>query len=535
MITSEKHLLLLQTGPVQDFITAARTTDDLLSGSYLIAYLTAAGIKYVRDNGGEIIFPCLENQTVFERLCDKTSKLGQPTLPNRFLAEVPAACAAKIAKGAENAIRAELKKISKNCFENFCILFPESGLKYQTRWENQVARFLQISWQTVPLEENWGSSYKKLLSNLAARRNTRNFLQYAGDDTVSELQKDALNGKDEIVGDLAEWKKIRQKFNTDKERATCDKPYGALSIIKRLWGECYLGKNFFDERYSAFAIAKESSGEASEYIAAIQMDGDRMGSILSSQDKDKDFFTRFSKKLANFTRQEAEGIVSRHKGRLIYAGGDDVLAIVPACEAAACARELREKFCADEPDMPGSEKNLAPDVPKVTLSAGIAFAHWKTPLIWLLEEARAAEHRAKDEYQRDALALSIVKRGGEILQWGAKFDSPAWKLYDSFIKQSERENISGKFASALALYLKPYQLEETMDKDLEVMHQIINADFALVCSRQGKEKSLPPEFVQLAESYANELKEKKTLSDFPKLFLSAAFLTRTKPNGEQNA
>ena len=129
----------------------------------------------------------------------------------------------------------------------------------------------------------------------------------------------------------------------------------------------------------------------------------------------------------------------------------------------------------------------------------------------------------------------MVKRGGEILQWGAKFDSPAWKLYDSFIKQSERENISGKFASALALYLKPYQLEETMDKDLEVMHQIINADFALVCSRQGKEKSLPPEFVQLAESYANELKEKKTLSDFPKLFLSAAFLTRTKPNGEQNA
>ena len=44
MDSAEKHLLLLQTGPVQDFITAARTTSDLCSGSYLIAYLTAAGI-----------------------------------------------------------------------------------------------------------------------------------------------------------------------------------------------------------------------------------------------------------------------------------------------------------------------------------------------------------------------------------------------------------------------------------------------------------------------------------------------------------
>lgn len=562
MDSAEKHLLLLQTGPVQDFITAARTTSDLCSGSYLIAYLTAAGIRYVCEQGGEIIFPCLENQTVYERLCGRTKELGQPTLPNRFLAEVPADRAEEIARGAESAIRKELENISGTCFENFCNLFTESGRKYRPRWENQVNRFLQISWQTVPLDPaNWDKSYARLLRNLAARRNTRNFLQYAGDDSLPELQKDALNGKDEIIGDLAEWKKIRKNFNTDSSVATCDKPYGALSIIKRLWDECYLKQSFSAEKYSAFNLAKASSGEASEYIAAIQMDGDKMGSILSSASKGKDFFTRFSKKLANFTRKEAKTIVEdHHKGKLIYAGGDDVLAIVPACNAVKCVQELRKKFCADEPEMPGSEKDLAPDVKRVSLSAGIAFAHWKTPLIWLLEEARDAEHRAKNEYQRDALALSIVKRGGEILQWGAKFDSPAWKLYDQFIELGKTESVSGKFASALALYLKSYQLEKAKSKDSEILSKIILADFAQVCSRQGKKDAIPQEFKDLAEEYVKELQKqnelaaaalslmkqspdaedphgRNILADFPLLFLSASFLTRKKENdkGKENA
>ena len=127
MSSSTTHLLLLQIGPVQDFITAARTPDDLWSGSYLIAHLTASGIKHVKDHGGEIVFPCLENQTVFEHLCGKTSDLGQPTLPNRFLALIPAADAKDIALGAADAIRNTMHDISEKCFDKFLELFPESG------------------------------------------------------------------------------------------------------------------------------------------------------------------------------------------------------------------------------------------------------------------------------------------------------------------------------------------------------------------------------------------------------------------------
>ncbi len=532
MSSSTKHLLLLQIGPVQDFITAARNTDDLWSGSYLIAHLTASGIKYIKEHGGDIVFPCLDNQLVYQRLSNNSLPLGQPTLPNRFLALIPADKARDIASGAAGAIRAEMQNISKVCFDKFLELFPKSGEYYRDRWNDQVNCFLQIAWQTVEeTGSNWGDYYKQILANLAARRNTRNFSQYKVDPAQNGCWKDALNGKDEIVGDFNEWKKVRNSGSFFKKD---DKSYGAVNVIKRLWRECYL-KNDKKVEESVWDLKEKSNGEAAEYIAAIQMDGDRMGSILSATDKDQEFFTRFSEKLANFTQTQAESIVKKHNGILVYAGGDDVLALLPACNAVKCAIDLRDKFCSDDQNMPGSEKNLCPESPRVTLSAGIAFCHWKTPLVRLIEEARSAEHRAKEFYDRNALALSVVKRSGEILQWGAKFDSVAWQLYDKFTECHRGKIVSGKFASALAMFTKQYNLDEVAKEETGLFADIVNADFQIVCKRQvEKDKKLPEDFLELGRSYIDELKEKQLLKDFPLLFLCANFLFRKPKEKKDN-
>ena len=102
----------------------------------MIAWLTAAGIRYVKDNGGEIIFPCLENQQVYKRLTAGSGELGQPTLPNRFLAEIPHKKSREIAEGAVLAIRQELKAISDRCFgaELSIILIFEGVSVYRTRF-----------------------------------------------------------------------------------------------------------------------------------------------------------------------------------------------------------------------------------------------------------------------------------------------------------------------------------------------------------------------------------------------------------------
>ena len=212
-----------------------------------------------------------------------------------------------------------------------------------------------------------------------------------------------------------------------------------------------------------------------------------------------------------------------------------------ACDDVLKAQISAYGVVASTANMPGSEKNLAPDVPNVFLSAGIAYAHWKTPLAWLLEEARNAEHRAKNEYQRNALALSVIKRGGEILHWGAKFDSAAWKLYDKFIDLDQSEVISGKFASALAQYLSPYLPKVRNEEEKKaaqgkaaMLKPIIQSDFNLVCKRQKHpQKEIPQEFAELANAYITELTEDKLYTDFHLLFLCASFLTRKPEKKEE--
>jgi len=108
--------LHFQIGPVQEFIAAAKSTRDLASGSYLLAWLTANAIKAITDEIGpdNVIFPALRGQPVFdllyqplyqqikltgksgkeETLWDRiydvshdregVKKLLRPTLPNRF-------------------------------------------------------------------------------------------------------------------------------------------------------------------------------------------------------------------------------------------------------------------------------------------------------------------------------------------------------------------------------------------------------------------------------------------------------------------
>src|SRR5690606_18937647 len=53
---------------------------------------------------------------------------------------------------------------------------------------------------------------------------------------------------------------------------------------------------------------------------------------------------QFSEALANFGKHAARRIVEAFDGRLIYAGGDDVLALLPATRVIECAQALRSAF-----------------------------------------------------------------------------------------------------------------------------------------------------------------------------------------------
>lgn len=140
------------------------------------------------------------------------------------------------------------------------------------------------------------------------------------------------------------------------------------------------------------------------YYAILLADGDRMGKVIDNQ-KSPDSHRDLSGRLASFATGAAE-LVGQHGGALIYAGGDDVLALLPIHRVITCARLLAAHFAdlmADFTDQDGK----AP-----TLSAGVAITHHIEPLSDALDLARQAEKVAKGVADKNALAVTVSKRSG---------------------------------------------------------------------------------------------------------------------------
>jgi len=143
------------------------------------------------------------------------------------------------------------------------------------------------------------------------------------------------------------------------------------------------------------------------------MDGDSLGKHMSDEDKQP----VISSALQGFTL-DAANIVEKQSGFLVYAGGDDVLAILPLEYALPCALALREAYTKHF-----DEAKKSPDFPShkdftATLSGAVEFAHVKMPLGRVLADAHhLLEKVAKDATGRDAIACRVWKPGGQALQW----------------------------------------------------------------------------------------------------------------------
>lgn len=145
------------------------------------------------------------------------------------------------------------------------------------------------------------------------------------------------------------------------------------------------------------------------YYAVLCADGDRMGERLEKI-ATLDGHRAFSRALEDGFASQCETLVADHGGSLIYAGGDDVLALVPLHTALQVSLALRKLFL----DAMETTSLAVSDRP--TLSVGLAFVHHLTPLDKAIDLARAAEGLAKRGFdngdQRDALAIIMDKRSG---------------------------------------------------------------------------------------------------------------------------
>ena len=462
MDQEQKDLLLFQLGPVQEFIAQAEKIGDLRVGSELLSELTAAALEVIPDYETESVFPAVKKREL-------------KGIPNRFLVYVPHGKGEELAKCASEAAQKKLTAIAEECWKK---LTHVPGTRYND-YLAQVKAFLQTTWAVLKNPSgNMGADYKTIGKLMAMRRNTRQFEAWHEENPAAI--KDFLSGKESAL-DVA-----------DNRAPNKNSGRGAMNLIKT-------ARSTDNDTFLATKLG--------DYIAVIAMDGDHMGGTLSSF-REKEQHRKFSEKLADFARLVK---IDPEDGVLIYAGGDDVLAVVKATRAIAVARELARKF------------KETVNEHGVTASAGIAIGSCKAPLQDLIHEAHAAESRAKHVYERNALAVSVLKRSGEILKWGCKWDSAAFDIYDRLTEQSGKLS---RFAYKLAGFLEPYALKKgDLGESNDMRQVVLEETLHTLKQTEGASDVLSRECL---EAFLNESCVKEHPEDFLGLFMCEAFINRPR-------
>ena len=263
-----------------------------------------------------------------------------------------------------------------------------------------------------------------------------------------------LSQKSDTEKEIAELQKIDEQY-LYKDAGISDNHKNKKSDIKKLQNK--------------ISKTKDGKIKIGKYYAVLMFDADTMGKWLSGEklkpDADlKDFQDKLSGKLVEFAESAEKYVngdkgneVPTKKGQVIYAGGDDFLALIGLEYLFDVVIKLREEFkrIINSDEINELKENIDNEI---TFSAGIAIAHYKTPLSYVLGEARKAEHTAKDEGDRNAFAITVLKRSGEIVKAYHKWnfeDVDSVKLLQSLIKYRLEDKLSRTFINNFYAEFKP--------------------------------------------------------------------------------
>lgn len=406
--------------------------------------------------------------------------------------------------------------------------------------------------------------------------------------------------------------------------------YGALSVIKRLWVRAFLstrkdspngfldfdvGQTLRENFKSVIEIAsgkKETWDEADpdfeslkaeeSYYAVLAMDGDDMGQWVSGEkaaplvnslaEQAQGYFRKhwksdetgvtadqvkrplspgyhaaLSEALSNFSLYCAGPIVRAFGGQLIYAGGDDVLAMLPARAALDCAQALQLAFRGVDPSPAeahasqavndklnrlfafpapgfvrcltesGRKANLKPNWPLMVMgpqagaSVGIAVGHVRSPMQDTIQAAREAEQAAKKVPGKSAFCLNVLKRSGEAVGFAAKWSSGLVSIWGEL--EAGIHDLSGRFAHRYATLVKAlvvtgggpggatYATQWT-----DTLREAVTAELAHVIRQQSDNRQTHANARELASRWAPVLTAALAPRDFLHFWLTFAFINR---------
>jgi len=494
-------------------------------------------------------------------------------------------------------------------------------------WENHpLKQAIEWAMEKIPKEHRdsrcyplnpgfiWALHYAATEWRFAAVKNARSFSSW---NSSRGAEKDHLDGRNEVLGGNQHgdfWQAMRSVKWADNSPGNLFKgqqEYGAITTIKRLYPYAWMQKalNTQVPRFESvqdIADAIESDNERDDlpkYYAILAMDGDDMGKwvsgtktppwkdVLSGNVDDPkspigyfkgkwgngwetvrvpltpSFHAALSEALGNFSLYCARQIVDAFGGQLIYAGGDDVLAMLPATQAVNCAIALQFVFRGLDPEKNGAPLAVQNEIkrlfdfpapgfirckqgtgkgdhcrpnwplmvmgPKSTASVGIAIGHVRSPMQDIIQAARDAEHAAKKVKERDkekgALALSILKRSGEAVQFATRFDSGVLGVWDDLAYHGDQ--LRSRFIYRFLQKLRPI-LAAVIDGQAGWEPKWDKDGINLFAIAEEELKHSLDEHLERAEHWITSLRNLDP-KDFLHFWMARAFLNRIDPTGKE--
>jgi CRISPR-associated protein Cmr2 len=175
------------------------------------------------------------------------------------------------------------------------------------------------------------------------------------------------------------------------------------------------------------------------YYAVITADGDKMGAKIKNEATDNIINIKdISKKLFEFfTEKTDEDDIftitnEKYGGELIYAGGDDILALVPVKKDATIFLDYVEKLNSRFKKIVGDD---------VSLSFGINIAYYKYPLRDAIQNAFELLHDAKAK-SSNSIAIKITKHSGQFFETITQLDSTKYTNYKKLVDGILKEEIT---------------------------------------------------------------------------------------------
>jgi CRISPR-associated protein Cmr2 len=167
-------------------------------------------------------------------------------------------------------------------------------------------------------------------------------------------------------------------------------------------------------------VLQKRFGKPIPYYAVLAMDADDMGKRIKAVES-IEAHKNISSALAEFAKNDARKIVEEdHLGKLIYSGGDDILALVNIDHLFCVMEELRRRFS----DRFNKDFN---ELGRFSLSCGVCISHYKNPFSTTLRTANEMVKLAKTDeefltHPRNAFAIMVLSHSGNLKKAAANWE-----------------------------------------------------------------------------------------------------------------